>query len=563
MIAAAVVTTFPDTSWDIYSKAMLKSFTAYWPKEIPLLIQVDDDLLAPDIGRLLRPQDALSIGWSKDHKDFVDRNKGRDDPVEYRKQAVRFCHKIFAIKRALEATQAAQDFKPRYLIWVDADVITTRQVTMDDIVKCLPKEGDTVSYLGRKDWDHSECGWLAFDLENDGQQVISDMYIHYLNDSVFEFKQWHDSFIWDAVLSKYKITNLTQDKPGRDIWQYSPMAGWSVHHKGPVAKETLACIPAPAPKGGGLKIQTRNAIPHEDICAQIAANQKLIKNWIRPCARTDEEIVIVSAGPMLIAEDVLKEKGRIIAVKHALKPLKKAGIKPWGCILLDPREHVECFVEDPDTDVIWFVASQVNPRVTMRLLAHGCNVWGYHASVGAGEDDLIRKQEYAIVGGGSATATRGLFLLNHLGFKNFKLYGYDLCNPDKPDMNERDDLGQPKHFEMSIGMKDVDFEMKRNFFSEPQLMAQFEEMQELIKTRRFNLKAEGYGIIPFIIKCREIIDLRSHGRRLTLIGNNPPDYERMLGCSKKTRQPRLWIRWLSRWLLIRLKPSKASSLLMD
>lgn len=154
----AVITTFGNNSWDLYAKDMLKSFVRFWPSEVALLIQLDDDVLAEDVQRIVRPQDGIVSGRMKEHNAFVERNKGRDDPQDYRKQAVRFCHKVFAIKHASDSILKAREEKlpdaPRYLIWMDADVITHGNVTEDDLKECLPKDGNAVAYLGRKDWDH-------------------------------------------------------------------------------------------------------------------------------------------------------------------------------------------------------------------------------------------------------------------------------------------------------------------------------------------------------------------------------------------------------------------------
>ncbi len=516
-MSIAVISTFPNSSWEIYSKAMLESFVKFWPAEVPLLIQLDDDLLRDQVGKVLRPQDAVCCGWKDDHAAFIKRNKQFDDPSNYRKQVTRFAHKVFAIKGAYEAYQQAKAAgdkdTPRYLIWLDADVITTKPVTMEDLAKCLPAEDDSVSYLGRKDWPHSECGWLAFDLEKEGGMFIDVFHGMYTSDAVLKLQETHDSWVFDHIRKSEdapKCTNLTLDKPGMDIWSQSPMAAWSTHHKGPVAKNNLAPQVMQAGKGG-VVIQTKNSIPDEQIKRHIAANQKLIKNWIKPCTPTDEQIVVVSAGPQLIAEDVLEDYHagkKIVAVKHALDPLKAAGIKPWASILLDPRPHVSNFVNDPDPEILWFVASQVNPEVTMKLLAAGCTVWGYHASVGAGEHEITSQQPQSIVSGGSATATRGLFVLKHLGFKNIKLYGYDLCYPDKVDLNAKDDMGQPKYLEMSVGLNNPLCNIKKCFWTEPQLIAQFEEIQDLIQRNVFNLEAVGDGIVPFVLKTKRAGELR-------------------------------------------------------
>lgn len=554
----AVVTTFGNPSWDIYSKKMLQSFVQFWPAEIPLLVQLDNDDLFPFVDKLLRPQDGIAVGWEKDHADFVERNKDRDDPQDYRKQPVRFCHKVFAIKRALDAAlkQKAADAStaPRYLIWMDADVLTTRIISAEDIKKCLPNDGDVVSYLGRKDWPHSECGWIAFDLDYDAEGIINHWVSRYTNDEIFNDKQWHDSWGFDVIMkdSNCKKTNLSSDAVGLDAWAASPMAAWSTHYKGPQAKQALA-LQRPQQVGQGQKviIQTKNSIPDEEIRAHIEENQKLITSWISPCLPTDEEIVLVSAGPMLVVEEVreLARGKKIVAVKHALKPLKEAGVKVWASILLDPRPHVADFVKDADPDILWFVASQVNPEVTKSLIAAGCKIWGYHASVNAGESQLINKQRAAIISGGSATATRGLFVLNHLGFHKFQLFGYDLCHPDKPDMHQKDEMGQPKYMEMSVGFNDGNLGAKRCFWTEPQLIAQFEELNEIIKAEKLTLSAHGDGIVPFVIKSKKLADSRNK-EIIAKQSGKQTTYEELLWGSSTN-----WRKWLPKILRKRIKAS--------
>lgn len=571
----AVVTTFPNNSWDIYAKRMLESYAANWPKEIPIMVQLDDGVLAPEVDKIIRSHDGLKCGWEKDHAEFVARNKEKDDPQNYRKQAVRFCHKIFALKYALdsvsEAKKAGHDDVCRYLIWLDADVLTTRKVTLEDIQKCLPNEGDAVSYMGRKDWPHSECGWLVFDLENGGDIVIKEVWDSYIHDSIFKFPEWHDSWVFDAARKFFtennqtgRWTNLTPEAKGMDVWPQSPMASWSRHYKGPTAKAELSGALQSQKKKDNmqpLKIETCNSIPNENIQRSILENQTQIKNWVLPCKMNDEEIVVVSAGPTLIAEDLQAEIDagrRIVAVKHAIQPLKEAGIKPWACILLDPRDHVNDFVENPDKDIIWFVASQVTPKAVKTLLDAGCNVWGYHASVGAGEGDYTEKQPHSIVSGGSATATRGLFLLEKLGFHRFRLYGYDLSLSLKPDLSLKDERGQPKNFEIEMGYQLPYFKGKRWFWSTGELLAQADEFRQILNSKPdWEIKAFGNGIVPFLANICRISDLRMKKKLSKMPKVNPIYYEDMLQC--KTKTP-LSIKWRNMRQKLHLKPKKVSSL---
>lgn len=555
--AASVVTTFPSAAFELYGRAMLQSFTANWPAQIPILCFLDDDTIAGEAEKLLRPQDAIAIHKNKDRQAFLERNAGKDAPDNYRKQALRFCHKVFALKDASDYWKNSKDEKKaRYLIWMDADVLTTRPVSLEEISRCLPEQGACVSYLGRKDWDHSECGWLAFDLQNGGHDFIDKWVEIYTSDEVFHYEQWHDSWLFDRLLAQYVLddvanyrdktnfTNLTRNRDGMEIWPQSPMAAWSRHYKGPIAKQELAPsqsqirTPGVNPKTN-IKIETKNSLPHETIRAQIEENQAQIKHWLTDCTKTDEEIVVVSAGPQLVAEDLYEEVKagrRIIAVKHAIEPLREAGITPWACILLDPRPHLMKFVENPDPNVLWFVASQVNPKVVRKLLDSGCTVWGYHASVGAEEGKLTEKQIGSIVSGGSATATRGLFLLEKMGFTRFRLYGYELSLPDKPDMTALDEYKQPKHFEMSVQAGGLSYQAKRAFWTEAQLIAQFEEFNQILQNRTsWSIKAFGHGMIPFVVRAKEVSDLREKAKKAKLGFSPPISYEELLGCRNKTR----------------------------
>lgn len=568
-LAIAVCTTFPNNSWDIYAKRMLESYVSNWPDCVPILVQLDDKLLAEEINKIIRPHDGLKCGWEKDHYEFVERNKGRDDPQNYRKQAVRFCHKVFALKYALDSVNKAKAEGHadacRYLFWLDADVLTTRKVTMDDLAKCLPKEGDAVSYLGRKDWPHSECGWLAFDLDNGGEKIIDEIHKQYIGQTIFSYKEWHDSWVFDKLCDKeiYKRTNLTPNAIGMEVWPQSPMAAWSRHYKGPIAKSELINDKPKKQKGGSmqpLKIETVNSLPNENLHKNILENQTQIKNWVLPCKKTEDEIVVVSAGPMLIADDLHDEiaAGRkIVAVKHAIKPLKEAGIKPWACILLDPRDHVYDFVENPDKDIIWFVSSQVTPKAVKSLLDAGCQVWGYHASVGADEDQFTEKQPHSIIHGGSATATRGLFLLEKLGFYKFRLYGYDLCLSEKPDLSERDERGQPRNFEISMGYQLPHYKATRWFWSKGELLAQADEFRQILASQKdWHIKAFGNGIVPFLANIVRINDLRMNAKLSKLEKNRPVNYEDMLKCKTKTPLSTKWRNMLRK---VRRKLMKVSS----
>lgn len=304
---ASVITSFPNNMFDVYARQMLTNFVQHWPAQIPILVFLDDDKLVDQVTKLIRPQDAVCVFNNKDRTTFLERNQGKDSPDDYRKQACRFCHKVFALKDAADYWKASTDpLKARYLIWLDADVLITRPVTLTEINKCLPKDGDIVSYLGRKDWDHSECGWLAFDLNHPQAEFFMQLlYNEYTSDAVYKKTQWHDSWLFDLMRKDMQnvggtFTNLTADKPGMEIWPQSPMAAWSRHYKGPIAKQELGGLKPVQSQQQGMKsqhgnlvIQTKNSLPNEQLQRNIVENQSQITQWVKLCKPTDEELVVV------------------------------------------------------------------------------------------------------------------------------------------------------------------------------------------------------------------------------------------------------------------------------
>ena len=92
-----------------------------------------------------------------------------------------------------------------------------------------------------------------------------------------------------------------------------------------------------------IVVQPRDSVPKDDIVDNINRNVELIERWdmIRNCHVHDEHAIIVSGGSSIDFKKLKKlqkkTNGRIVCVKHSYPKLLKAGIKPWACVILDPR----------------------------------------------------------------------------------------------------------------------------------------------------------------------------------------------------------------------------------
>ena len=104
-----------------------------------------------------------------------------------------------------------------------------------------------------------------------------------------------------------------------------------------------------------------------------------------------------------------------------------------------------------------------------------------------------------LLSGGSTAATRGLTLLHSLGFRKFKLFGYDSCYWGKPDevhgFNKR-----KQAFQVEM--------MGRKFWTDAELMAQAQDFDKMLKQPEalgLDVEVYGDGMIPHIWNTRKLM----------------------------------------------------------
>lgn len=547
----AVCTTFPKEHFQICAAEMLSSFKQYWPEDIKIYIQLDemparefDDLNNAIVSILGEGRSFIAGEWEEDQKKFHERWKDWK-PKTYLDDVVKFSHKVFALQKCADAIKDDID----YLIWLDADVITKRTVDYEWLKTVLPADDEVVSYLHRKGL-HSECGWVAYNMNAGGAELLSQMKNEYILGNFKDYKKGAtDCHVIDRCLEDKKFKDLCPgyivNESDINVWPESKLAERTTHRKGDRKNKAAANRgkePPKAPNGvvdaGDMRVKTRNCLDHDKIKANVAANLSQIRAWATLCkAQPDGEVVICAAGPSLsdhIDEiKALQAKGaKVIAVKHAIDTLKAHGVKPWAVVLLDPRGHVEGFVKNPDTDCVYFVASMCDPAVVKTLNENRCPVIGYHAFVNAGETDLMISADLP-VSGGSATSTRTIGLMSDmLGFKIFHLFGYDLAHTSKPNMDEKSSDGQPKFMELTVGTHSHKGKyLSRTFWTEGQFLAQSNELQSLWKDRRdISLKIYGDGMAGWLWKHWKLYKAyqEAYNKRLDALREGSPTVDEFI-----------------------------------
>ena len=203
-----VITTFNQAGLDTYGQRMIDTFEQHWPADIDLMVYAEN----------CQPQRKRSntqiidiLATNSDLRAFVKRHEnnplahGQAGPPEvwnpkkqFRWNAVRFCYKVFATAACTEQTPNG------WLIWIDADTHTHSTVTADWLNAVCPRDS-MASYLGRGERYHSECGWIAYNLDHPAtRDFVRDFVGMYIDDSIFNEREWHDSYIWDVIRKRYQ-----------------------------------------------------------------------------------------------------------------------------------------------------------------------------------------------------------------------------------------------------------------------------------------------------------------------------------------------------------------------
>lgn len=261
----------------------------------------------------------------------------------------------------------------------------------------------------------------------------------------------------------------------------------------------------PAPR---FEVKTKNCVDDKIIQANVINSLNLGFSCIPRMAAHGETAIVFGGGPSIInhietVRQLSKQPGyRVCCVKTSHDLLIDAGIIPWACLLLDPRAHVKDFIENPHPGVTYFASSTCNPTTFDRLMSRGAKVWLYHALVGASEDSLVRMhietmfrerkrfvaycQEHGIpapqyppmefsdqmVAGGTTAGSRGLSVLHMMGFRRFKMIGFDSCYFEPKNLKEKKADGQAKYQHLNVGNK--------SFYTDAELVAQVQDFQHIL-----------------------------------------------------------------------------------
>lgn len=229
-----VLTSFNQSYWNELTSSTTQELDKNWHKKSKILFYHELD---PSIVEASKSRFSNRVEWIDLYKDcpalpkFVDQWK--DHPKAnghkgFKWNAVKFCHKTFAIWQAVRKT------KTGWLVWLDADSIFYQPFD-EKFINLVFRPGLIASYVGRPH-KYSECGFLAFNLDNPETHKFMEQWEHlFVSGEFIDLPQTHDSYTFDIMRQKFDsryFFDLNVKKSGKHPIHASVVGPYINHSKG-------------------------------------------------------------------------------------------------------------------------------------------------------------------------------------------------------------------------------------------------------------------------------------------------------------------------------------------
>jgi hypothetical protein len=237
-----ICTGFSPAGYQEYGRTFLETFDRHWPKDVRLLCFTEEPVAVPRGGlRSLWACQGAKEFYEKykddrkvngrepmPHWSLKDRTRG----YSYRWDAFKFFKQCL-----IPATAADELLDGEVLAWMDADVVTHRDVPPDFVERML---GDAdLCYLGRVD-KHTELGFWAVRLNERTRGLLLNLATLYTGGFIFNLDEWHSAYAFDhsrALMNGVlKQKNLTTNGT-RHVWFQCELGKYTDHLKGSVRKK--------------------------------------------------------------------------------------------------------------------------------------------------------------------------------------------------------------------------------------------------------------------------------------------------------------------------------------
>lgn len=490
------ITSWGPGGWDLYAKRFVESFVEHFPAETRLLAYYHDSEFPRDAPlhsrveyRTLDGCAALQTFKCK-YAHVNGLNRGQ---YNFRYDAIKFCHKVFALKQAVTEECVGDE----WLVWLDADTFAFKPIPLSFFEKTLSR--GAFVWLDRTDIDYAETSFLAFDLSRgEVKAALSELFAAYEYEQIFGFKEWHDGYIISQIIKEYpedSRVNLSEGCKGLEAFQQSPLAEYMEHLKGNRKH-------GPAP----FRVKPVDVADKETILANVRTNSALIEKRVKHYLPHEGVAVIVGGGPTA-SEYVGEIQGRaqngatVVAVKHSLPVLRRAHIEPHYCVVLDPRPIDGTSTHDVVRkelydgyagSVEFLVASMTHPSTVEHLRSLNANLRLWHAFTQTLAESRTLPAEEIMIAGGTCAALRAVGIMYTMGFRRFHFYGVDAGQGAEPTEAQKLQTvqGNPKWFRVGT---DPDPDKGRKWWTTGELVALAQDVDELAGRQDLDANIEWHG----------------------------------------------------------------------
>jgi hypothetical protein len=231
-----IITSFNERYYNGIGKECVETWLKYWPTNLKLTCYVEEFQL-PEQDRI-KQISFTELG--ADYENF------QNDP-KYKNRVKIFSKKAYSIIHAFKNSTADR------IIWIDADVLTLKDVPIE-IIKNLCPNDTLLTYM--RVWHHldkanlqsslvpsAESGVFAVNTEHQSFHQFADRYAEYYNKRLDKnIRRFYDGEVLGAVAKEFetsnKIIDLCQDfkKPYRTPIGHTILAPYLHHYKAKAAK---------------------------------------------------------------------------------------------------------------------------------------------------------------------------------------------------------------------------------------------------------------------------------------------------------------------------------------
>lgn len=230
MSTVAVVTSCSADGYKQYGARMVETFLAFWPHDMKLYVVSEDALTLPAGPEFVSLNDAPQpvADFYARHANNPRAHGDRGNVKNFKYDAFKFSKKVFAVEMVAARTEVDR------LIWLDADVETFAGIPPEFVRSMPPNDNFALSCLDRGPHYHSECGFVSYNLRHpQTRRFITDFARLYTSDEVFNLKEWHDSWVFDWLRRRMKLTcHRIPHKSNGHPFVHSKLGEFMDHFKG-------------------------------------------------------------------------------------------------------------------------------------------------------------------------------------------------------------------------------------------------------------------------------------------------------------------------------------------